>query len=152
MKKILLTLLLILCSYGTINCQKSYLYIYAWDLSEGDGNYIRLSGDVPSNVLKYYSRGTYATTPKMFIGDLLNILAEEGFTIEQMSSGGQNANIILSRNASQGQDNIQSITIDDEEVREIARYNLQGLPVTANEKGIQIIVYSNYTTKTLIVE
>jgi hypothetical protein len=34
----------------------------------------------------------------------------------------------------------------------VARYNLQGIPVKANEKGVQIIVYSNYTTKTIVVE
>ena len=35
---------------------------------------------------------------------------------------------------------------------EKGRYNLQGLPISENEKGIQIIVYSNYTTKTIIKE
>jgi hypothetical protein len=39
-----------------------------------------------------------------------------------------------------------------EDVNEIARYNLQGIPVNANEKGVQIIVYSNYTTKTVVVQ
>lgn len=41
---------------------------------------------------------------------------------------------------------------DNTEVKEVARYNLQGMPVDTTEKGIQIVVYSNYTTKTVIVE
>ena len=41
---------------------------------------------------------------------------------------------------------------EDEEVTEVARYNLQGLPVKEHDKGVQIIVYSNYTTKTVIVQ
>ena len=42
--------------------------------------------------------------------------------------------------------------VDDEEITEVARYNLQGIPVSESERGVQIIVYSNYTTKTIIVE
>lgn len=40
----------------------------------------------------------------------------------------------------------------EEEFIEVARYNLSGRPCHPNDKGIQIIVYSNYTTKTIIVE
>jgi hypothetical protein len=34
----------------------------------------------------------------------------------------------------------------------VARYNLQGIPVKETEKGVQIIVFSNFTTKTVVVE
>ena len=44
----------------------------------------------------------------------------------------------------------QSLGSDDRE--EVARYNLSGRPCTPNEKGVQIIVYSDYTTKTIIHE
>ena len=37
-------------------------------------------------------------------------------------------------------------------VEEVARYDLSGRPCTPNDKGIQIIVYSDYTTKAIIVE
>ena len=47
---------------------------------------------------------------------------------------------------------IERVTADDQEAVEVARYNLQGVPVDKDEKGIQIVVYSNYTTKTVIVE
>ena len=41
---------------------------------------------------------------------------------------------------------------NDGETEEVARYNLSGYPCTANDKGVQIIVYSDFTTKTIIVE
>lgn len=40
----------------------------------------------------------------------------------------------------------------DGETKEVARYNLSGRPCTPTEKGVQIIVYSDFTTKTVIVE
>lgn len=36
------------------------------------------------------------------------------------------------------------------ERREVARYDLQGLPVKAGARGIQIVVYNDYTTETVI--
>ena len=43
-------------------------------------------------------------------------------------------------------------TIDDKDDVEIkARYNLSGIPCSPNDKGVQIIVYSDYTTKTVVV-
>lgn len=41
---------------------------------------------------------------------------------------------------------------NDGEVEEVARYNLSGRLCTANDKGVQIVVYSDFTTKTIIVE
>ena len=35
---------------------------------------------------------------------------------------------------------------------EMARYNLSGRPCSPNEKGVQIIVYSDFTTRTVIVD
>ena len=88
-------------------------------------------------------------------------LVAAGFTIEQSNGYGFGTNsdamlLVFSRESS-GVDvtNIQRVKpgVDaDEEVREVARYNLQGIPVRKSEKGVQIIVYSNYTTKTVIVE
>ena len=39
----------------------------------------------------------------------------------------------------------------DDDAYEVARYNLSGRPCTPNEKGVQIIVYSDYTTQTTII-
>lgn len=60
---------------------------------------------------------------------------------------------LLSKQVSSNDDSAISIVhSDDGEAYEVARYNLQGMQVNENTKGIQIIVYSNYTTKTVIVE
>lgn len=37
-----------------------------------------------------------------------------------------------------------------EDVKEVARYNLSGRPCSPNEKGIQIIVYSDFSTRIVI--
>ena len=38
----------------------------------------------------------------------------------------------------------------NDDADEVARYNLSGRPCSSNEKGVQIIVYSDYTTRTII--
>ena len=40
----------------------------------------------------------------------------------------------------------------DNDVVEVARYDLSGRPCTSNEKGVQIIVYSDFTTRTIILD
>lgn len=48
---------------------------------------------------------------------------------------------------------IRGIEVDgsrDYDAEEVARYNLSGHPCSPNEKGIQIIVYSDFTTRTVI--
>ena len=37
-------------------------------------------------------------------------------------------------------------------VKEVARYNLSGRPCMIHDKGVQIVVYSDFTTKTVMVE
>ena len=41
---------------------------------------------------------------------------------------------------------------DKDDTKEVARYNLSGQPCSPNEKGVQIIVYSDYTTKTILLQ
>lgn len=41
---------------------------------------------------------------------------------------------------------------NDGDVEEVARYNLSGRPCNPYDKGVQIIVYSDFTTKTIIFE
>ena len=74
--------------------------------------------------------------------------------LEKAFNSGTPGNVfIMSKNVSSSSSNIQSIKIEDEgEPYEVARYNLQGIPVKSYEKGVQVIVYSNYTTKTVVVE
>ena len=40
--------------------------------------------------------------------------------------------------------------VSNGDLDEVARYNLSGRPCRPNEKGVQIIVYSDFTTKTII--
>ena len=39
---------------------------------------------------------------------------------------------------------------DNHDAEEVARYNLSGRPCSPNEKGVQIIVYSDFSTRTVI--
>ena len=161
MKKFLLLLFLAmpLMSYA----QKSYIHIYVSGyLAQGeDGEYgqtIYLTGDIPNGINYYYNgdRGGAGMT----IGTLLNKLSREGFIIESQSMAaysdgisGTKEIIIMSRGGSSNPAKSQSVTIEEDgDPHEVARYNLQGLPVKKHEKGVQIVVFSNYTTKTIIVE
>ena len=152
MKKYLILLFLI--AIGTsVYARKSYVNVYANDLGDETCQYMTITGDLPIGFKVYYG-----FSDKVTIGQLLNMLSQEGYEVEFMSSVGTGAtgtrvNYLLSKNISSNEDD--AITIvhnDDGEAYEVARYNLQGMQVNENTKGIQIIVYSNYTTKTVIVE
>lgn len=151
MKKILLFILLAMPF--TAHAQKSYVHIY---LSEGlklseshhSGSTMYLTGDVPSSLKDYY----YYFSDDMTIGKLMTLLGHEGFTLEKAFELGEGEVVIMSRGSSPSLSKIQTIQTEEGAPREVARYNLQGMPVPPTEKGIQIIVYSNYTTKTVIVE
>lgn len=148
MKKFLI--LLFLMAIGTsVYAQKSYVNVAAASLTSSDQK-IYITGDIPSGINDYYSSTK--------VGYILNLLSQEGYVVEFMSAsnvgtGQSMVNYLLSKNISSNEDD--AITIvhnDDGEAYEVARYNLQGMQVNENTKGIQIIVYSNYTTKTVIVE
>lgn len=154
MKKILLTLCFLTATLGAY-AQKSYVNMvsthHTWDYSDPTRPIIRLTGNVPSNMENTYKEGTITA------GDVLNLLANEGFIVEQYSMSGWASGtfyqtFLLSKSSSGPNNAVRSVQIDDEDVIEVARYNLQGIPVNENEKGVQIIVYSNYTTKTIIVQ
>ena len=149
MKKFLISLVMMLATIGTAMGQKSYVNVVADHIYSSVYQEIYLTGDVPAGIKTHYDGyGSNAMT----VGGVLNLLAQEGFTIEQMSCSAEGEVIILSKPSAPESDRIEHVAIDDQDVREIARYNLQGLPVDKDEKGIQIIVFSNYTTKTIIVE
>lgn len=128
--------------------QKSYVNVVADHIYSSIYQEIYLTGDVPMGIKTHYdSYGTEAMT----VGKVLNLLAKEGFVVEQMSCSAECEVILLSRIALDPEA-VSHVTADDQEAVEVARYNLQGLPVSEDEKGVQIIVYSNFTTKTIIVE
>ena len=146
MKKIL-TVLFLLAIGASAYAQKSYLFLSAYH-SFNIMPEITLSGAVPAGMQKQYN--SYSD----YLGDVIEAIAQEGFVVEQMTRADEVTQIIFSKSASSQQANaIARVVADpDEEVREVARYNLQGIPVGKNEKGVQIIVFSNYTTKTVVVE
>lgn len=144
--------------------QKSYVTIYGY-LDNTYGVY--LSGDVPASMkLKYTSDDFHelhlsSSHTYYWIGAVLNLLAKEGYTVEQINttSRGTGSSIIINYLLSKSSDESNANNVrmvrdmnNDSEVYEVARYNLQGMPVNESEKGFQIIVYSNFTTKTIIKE
>lgn len=161
MKKLLSLLFSIIISIPLYS-QKSYVTV----MGNTNQGHIILSGDIPQNMKnQYYDYELANLTGSTFynigynIGYILNLLAQEGFTIEHQSTASASNNsgtvyttilYTLSRQISSS--NAVPRVQDNEGIYEVARYNLQGSPVSENEKGIQIIVYSNYTTTTVIME
>jgi len=130
----------------SVFAQKSYVTLLVGGVLIDNVQSCYLTGDVPSDMKKYY---------KAAFGDIINQLAEKGFEVEFMTGTGTSdrVQLLLSKKNSPDISAIQHTSADDDsEVYEVARYNLQGMPINKNEKGVQIVVYSNYTTKTIIVE
>lgn len=156
MKKIILSLLLLVAGVSGY-AQKSYINLIAFGLNSNPTNpTFYLSGDVPEGI----------NTSGLSIGGVLNLLAQEGYEVEFMEmamgyyagNSPTTINYLLSKKTSSSNPDDPGIVTyqrniaDDTEAYEVARFNLQGLPVNKDEKGVQIVVYSNYTTKTIIVE
>lgn len=164
MRKLLSFLFLLVIGTSAF-AQKKYLTVYTDFSVYGIESevFAWMSGDVPegmSSRVKYNdvasaNRDTYS---KDIIGGLLNMLSEKGYALESTTalpnaSGNSKVLFLFSRGAADPGSGIQRIAADkDGDVTEIARYNLQGIPVSESDRGIQIIVYSNYTTKTVIKE
>ena len=154
MKRKISLLVFLLGMVLTAFAQKQYVNIVA-QISE-EKIWVHLSGNIPSNVENSYilTDGNVGDG----VGSIINKLANNGYIVEQMTgdSYGSRNNyyqyILMSKSASPEQGAIETISVDDSEAVEVARYNLQGIPVNENEKGVQIIVYSNYTTKTVVVQ
>lgn len=158
MKK-LLSIFFFLLGSICVSAQKSYVHIYAENISRVDYHNIHITGDIPNEVLQ-----EYYFSEEMTIGRLLNLLADKGYVLEFMTAParfGQGFTYdmcyVLSKVKEAPSNSIKSVKADDDdsdasEVHEVARYNLQGLPISEKEKGVQIVVYSNYTTKTIIRE
>lgn len=144
MKKILLLFSLMMAISNTF-AQKSYVKVYTYQ------NDTYLNGNVPADIksnMKHYKGNIYYTSDTFM--DVVNMLAERGYEVEFTMD---NSSFLMSKRSSGGYNAVRSVALnEDEEVTEVARYNLQGLPVKEHDKGVQIIVYSNYTTKTVIVQ
>lgn len=85
---------------------------------------------------------------EIYLPETVSFIGEDAFagciSLQGIYYGDNDASSVRSANAnSRGMDG---------EVLEVARYNLSGRLCTANDKGVQIIVYSDFSTKTIIVE
>ena len=149
MKKWISFLFLMMVCVGAF-AQKSYVNVIGRPMYASNRG-TSLSGAVPKDMETFYDNFTYQ------YGDVLKMLGQRGFVVEDMSVATDKDGIlfevaILSKSAAVDPSAVQKLKDDDDEVHEVARYNLQGIPVKETEKGIQIVVFSNYTTKTIIKE
>jgi len=150
MKQILIfvvAVLLPLCA----SAQKKYVNVVATGLQDRYQS-LTLSGDLPSDMKSFYDSYTDRNT----VGNVINHLVGLGYVVEQMSCayGEKSVEVVLlSKTTSPDLTQVRGVASEQDcDVVEVARFNLQGIPVRPNEKGIQIVVYSNYTTRTVIVE
>lgn len=152
MKKLFCLLLLVATMVGSALAQKSYVNIVAYNAASSSTD-IRLTGDVPPSISQAY----YASWDNKSIGDVMNMLAKEGFVVEQMSCVPIEDKyvrevVIMSRSGAAPSNSVEILADKHDDAVEKARYNIQGLPVRKDEKGVQIVVYSDYSAKTVIVE
>ena len=129
MKKIYLTFCFLISAVAVF-AQKSYVYTGTFESHSS-----HLSGNFPVEINNFINKP---------IGELLNELSKYGYSVEFMTSvpfSGDNSNYQLSRfllsKSSTPSSAIERHEVDNEDVTEVARYNLQGLPVNESEKGIQ---------------
>ena len=148
MKKFYILALLVLTSVCAF-AARTYVHIYVTGMKYTANN-LYLSGQLPPGINTYYNDIT--------IGEMLNKLSKYGFELESIagaagSSGDVNGLYVLSKNSEPDSDSAPDVIVDNTaDVYEVARYNLQGMPVNENTPGVQIVVYSNYTTRTVIVQ
>ena len=146
MKKILLLFCLTMAISNTF-AQKTYVKVYSSDLG-GSKSAVFLRGNVPTDMQMEYKCDDDIIS--VYFMDIVNMLAERGYEVEFTMD---KSNFLMSKISSGGYNAVRGVELnEDEDVTEVARYNLQGLPVKEHDKGAQIIVYSNYTTKTVIVQ
>lgn len=161
MKKILFVLfsLFALSTFA----QKSYVTIYV-DLDVPTNNWVsaRIGGDRPQGVYSSFNK----SYDRMNEGQIINLLADYGYVVESITGIGdgvgsdQHSNvhtvlILMSKSTGNNGDSGIITTVGEDNntnVEEIARYDMQGRPITKDVKGPQIIVYNNYTAKTVIVQ
>ena len=160
MKRIIFILCLLIGI--STSARKSYIHIVATEVKSTIAQTIYLTGDVPPGFSDYY-----LYYDNMTIGQLLNELADYGYELEFMeapalsttntsSSSGNYMQMcyVVSKEVSSGGPITKAPTVNSDkgEAYIVARYDLQGLPVSEDTKGVQIIVYSDYSTETKIVE
>ena len=82
---------------------------------------------------------------EIFLPETVSFIGEDAFAGCTSLQG-----IYYGENTPSSARSVESPNNDD--AVEVARYNLSGLPCSPNEKGVQIIVYSDFTTRTIVVD
>ena len=150
MKKLFLSIAAAFALF-TATAQRSYVSLYI-NMNAADSKWVsaRVSGDIPASMKDYYA----ATYDRLSDGELINMLANEGFMIDKIAAMSEtNCVVIMSKNSSCDSGIITKSA--DEQVTnamEIARYDLQGRLVDDDSPGLQIVVYSDYSAKTVVVK
>ena len=150
MKKILLSVAAAFALF-TATAQRSYVSLYI-NMNAADSKWVsaRVSGDIPESMKDYYA----ATYDRLSDGELINMLANEGFTIDKIAAMGETKCVgIMSKNSS-SDSCIITKSADEHTTNavESARYDLQGRLVDDDCPGLQIVVYSDYSAKTVVVK
>ena len=150
-RKILLSIVMYVCfAFAIYAQQKSYVSIY-FNMNEPTSNWVsaRLSGDVPVGMKNSY----VATYDRLTEGEIINMIALNGYIIDKAVGIGETYSlVIMSKNASNDSGAITNVneSNDEHDKTEMCRYNMQGYVVDAEEPGVQIIVYSDYSTEVKI--
>lgn len=126
---------------------KSYLQILA--IPDGKIAEMYLFGNLPTYIQKEYK-----SRDGKNLESIINELSEKGYQLEHFICNlDLNIQSVILSTTNNGNTSIRSIkNTNENDVIEKARYNLNGIPINKNEKGIQIVVYSDYTTKIINVK
>lgn len=171
MKRLCLLLMLGLASTMAFGV-KSYVYIK----QDGSGTVVR--GDIPDGLEDVFPRSRnmgdiintlgnmgyvldkfdLEVSAKSYSSSNTAYMQNEQVQVAIMSRDGESdealtANVTTGTTSPASGTNVNAMTrASGEDATEIARYNLLGQKINGAEAGVQIIVYSDYSTKTIINE
>lgn len=84
---------------------------------------------------------------EIYLPETVSFIGEDAFTGCTSLQG-----IYYGENISSAVRSVEAYGYSNDTAEEVARYNLSGRPGSPNEKGVQIVVYSDFTTQTIIVD
>ena len=84
---------------------------------------------------------------EIYLPETVSFIGEDAFTGCTSLQG-----IYYGENIPSAVRGVEACGYSNDTAEEVARYNLSGRPCSPNEKGVQIVVYSDFTTQTIIVD
>lgn len=84
---------------------------------------------------------------EIYLPETVSFIGEDAFTGCTSLQG-----IYYGENIPSAVRDVEAYGYSNDTAEEVARYNLSGRPCSPNEKGVQIVVYSDFTTQTIIVD